>query len=68
MNNIFNGVQGQFDVAAIISTWKLKGSRLLTQSSGNRNTGRTGIAGTYTTADGVTVTIDNNGIMSFSNY
>ncbi|MBR1431427.1 SpaA isopeptide-forming pilin-related protein [Ruminococcus sp.] len=68
MQNIFNGVQGQVDAAALISTWKLKGSRLLTQGNAARSTGKTGIAGTYTTADGVTVTINSSGQMSFSNY
>ena len=68
MQNIFNGVQGQVDAAALISTWKLKGSRLLTQGNTARSTGKTDIAGTYTTADGVTVTINSSGQMSFSNY
>ena len=68
MQNIFSGVQGQVDAAALISTWKLKGSSLLTQDSNKRNTGKTDIAGTYTTADGVTVTIDSSGLMTFSNY
>lgn len=68
MQNIFSGVQGQVDAAALISTWKLKGSRLLTQGNAARSTGKTDIAGTYTTADGVTVTINSSGQMSFSNY
>ena len=68
MQNIFSGVQGQVDAAALISTWKLKGSRLLTQGNTARSTGKTDIAGTYTTADGVTVTINRSGQMSFSNY
>ena len=68
MQNIFSGVQGQVDAAALISTWKLKGSRLLTQGNTARSTGKTDIAGTYTTADGVTVTINSSGQMSFSNY
>lgn len=68
MQNIFNGVQGQVDAAALISTWKLKGSSLLTKGNAARSTGKTDIAGTYTTADGVTVTINSSGIMTFSNY
>lgn len=68
MQNIFNGVQGQVDAAALISTWKLKGSSLLTKGNAARSTGKTDIAGTYTTADGVTVTINSSGLMTFSNY